>query len=253
MKMYINDTFIGFYLLVAITGLAVGQLVDWMNERLPENKKVFSGDIYRTYKIDFKPNYILMFITAIIYIGLVYKIGIKDTFIENLNLIKYLCLTPMLLSAFVIDYKKQIIPNRLNLTIFEIGIVIAFLFGFSNVAITIDMLLGMVTGAIIFLIISFIGRLIYGTKDTIGAGDIKFISAIGLYFGFANTIVISIMAFLIGAIIAIALIISKKKKASEYMSFGPSIVIAVFISMFVPFESLTIILKVIFTLGMYKR
>ena len=45
--MYINDTHIGFYLLSAIVGLVVGQLVDWMNERLPENKIVFSRDIFR--------------------------------------------------------------------------------------------------------------------------------------------------------------------------------------------------------------
>lgn len=251
--MYINDTFIGFYLLVAIVGLGIGQLIDWMNERLPENKSVFSRDIFRKYKIDFKPNYILMLITATIYVGLVYKFGIQDTFIENLNLIKYLILTPMLLSAFVIDYKKQIIPNRLNLTIFETGSVIAFLFGFSNVAITIDMFLGMVAGAVIFLIIALIGGLIYGTKDAIGLGDIKFISAIGLYFGFTNIIIISIMAFLIGAITAIILIISKKKKANDYMSFGPAIVISAFISVFVPFEILAIVLKTIFTLGMYKK
>jgi len=251
--MYINDTYIAFYLLAAIIGLGIGQLVDWMNERLPENKRIFSRDIFRKYKIEFKPNYILMLITSVIYVGLVYKFGIQDTFIENLNLIKYLILTPMLLSAFVIDYKKQIIPNRLNLTIFETGAVISFLFGFSNVAITIDMILGMIAGAVIFLIIALIGGLIYGTKEAIGMGDIKFIAAIGLYFGFTNITLISIMAFLIGAITAVILIISKRKKASEYMSFGPAIVIATFISIFVPFEIVVITLKTIFTLGMYKK
>lgn len=45
--------------------------------------------------------------------------------------IKYLILTPML-SAFVIDYRQQIIPNRLNLTMFEIGLIIAFLYGMSK-------------------------------------------------------------------------------------------------------------------------
>lgn len=251
--MYINDTYIGFYLLAAIIGLAIGQLVDWMNERLTENKKVFSRDIFRKYKIDFKPNYILMLVTAIIYVGLVYKFGIQDRLIENLNLIKYIILTPMLLSVFVIDYKKQIIPNRLNLTMFEVGMVIAFLFGFSNVAITIDMLLGMLAGAIIFLILAIIGGLIYGHKDVIGLGDIKFISVLGLYFGFTNIIVISIMSFLIGAIFAIILILSKRKKSNEYMSFGPFIVISAFISIFVPFEIIVTALKMIFTLGMYKK
>ena len=157
--MYINDTNIVFYILATILGLGVGQFVDWMNTRLPENKKVFTTDIFRKYKIEFKPNYILMFITSAIYIGLVYKFGIQNTFIGNLNLIKFLILTPMLLSAFIIDYKMKIIPNRLNLTMFETGIVIAFLYGISNIAITIDMLLGMIAGGVIFLVIALIGSL----------------------------------------------------------------------------------------------
>lgn len=248
--MYINDTYIGVYLLAAIIGLAVGQLVDWMNERLPENKKIFSSDIFRKYKIDFKPNYILMIITSVIYIGLVYKFGIQDSIIENLNLIKYAILTPMLLSAFVIDYKKQIIPNRLNLTIFEIGLIIAFLYGFSNVAITIDLLLGMIAGGVIFLLIMLIGKLIYN-KPGMGFGDIKLMLAIGLYFGLTNIILISIMSFLIGAIWAIILMIIKKMKKDQYMAFGPFIVIATFINIFVPFEILLNIVMNILTLGMY--
>jgi len=250
--MYINDTYIGFYILAAILGLGVGQFVDWMNERLPENKKIFSRDIFRKYKIEFKPNYILMIITAIIYVGLVYKIGIQDNLAGNLNLIKYLILTPMLLSTVVIDYKKQIIPNRLNLVMFEIGIVIAFLYGLSNIAITIDMLLGMVVGVAIFLIITLIGALFYG-KESIGLGDIKFIGALGLYLGLANITVISIIAFLIGAIFGIILLITKRKKTDEYMPFGPFIVIATFITLFVPFETLLFALKMIFTLGMYIK
>lgn len=249
--MYINDTHLGFYLIAAIVGLAIGQFVDWMNKRLIENKKVFILDIIRKYKIEFKPNYILMLVTSVIYIGLVYKMGIQNSFISNLELIKYLILTPMLLSAFVIDYKRQIIPNRLNLTLFEIGLVIAFLYGMSNVAITIDLLLGMIAGGGIFLIITLIGWLIYG-KQAVGMGDIKFMTALGLYFGLTNITIIGIMGFLIGAVIAILLIIFKVKKSNQYIPFGPFIVIAAFITIFVPFEILVNTLKTILTLGMYK-
>ena len=84
-----------------------------------------------------------MILNAVIYVLLLHKFGIKDTFIANLDLIKYLILTPMLLSVFVIDYKLQIIPNRLSLTIFEIGVIFTFIYGLSNVAISINMLLGM--------------------------------------------------------------------------------------------------------------
>lgn len=249
--MYINDTHIGFYLIAAIVGLGIGQFIDWMSKRLPENQKIFTLDIIRKYKIEFKPNYILMLVTSAIYVGLVYKFGIQDSFIANLGLIKYVILTPMLLSAFVIDYKHQIIPNRLNLTIFEIGLVIAFLYGMSNVAITIDLLLGMVAGGGIFLILTLISWLIYG-KETVGMGDIKFMTSLGLYFGFTNITLIAITAFLIGAITSIVLIVFKVKKSNEYIPFGPFIVIAAFITIFVPFEILVNALKVIFTLGMYK-
>lgn len=249
---YINDTNIIFYLLASIIGLVIGQLVDWMNERIPENQKVFSREILRKYKIDFKPNYILMIVTAVIYTGLVYKFGIQKSFIGNLNLIKYAILTPMLLSVLVIDYKKQIIPNRLTLTMFETGMVIAFLYGISNIAITIDMLFGMLAGIAVFVVIALIGGLMYG-KDAMGLGDIKLIGALGLYFGFANILSISIMAFLIGAIFAVILITTKQKKATEYMSFGPFIVISAFINIFVPFDIIITVLKTIFTLGMYKK
>ena len=249
--MYINDTNIGFYLIAAIIGLAVGQFVDWISKRLPENKKVFSMDIFREYRINFKPNYILMLTTSAIYLGLVYKIGIQDKIIANLTLLKYLILTPMLLAAFVIDAKLRIIPNRLNLTMFEIGIIIAFLYGISNVAITLDMLLGMIVGGGIFLIIMLIGRLIYG-KDAMGFGDVKLMAALGLYFGLTNIVVISVISFLIGAIFGVILLGLKKKQANEYIPFGPFIVIAAFISIFIPFEILLNTLRIILTLGMYK-
>ena len=249
--MYINETHIAYYAIVAILGLFVGMFVDWMNKRLPEYKKVFSTEMFKEFKVEFKPNYILMLITSAIYIGLVYVYGIKDTLIANLDLIKYMILTPMLLSAFVIDYKLQIIPNRLNLTMFEIGLVIAFLYGLSDVAITINMILGMLVGAGIFLAITLIGGLVYG-KEAMGFGDVKLMGALGLYFGLSNIIIITLLSFLIGAVLSIILLISKIKKMDEYIPFGPFIVLGTFISIFIQFEMIKNVLMQIFTLGLYK-
>ena len=249
--MYFNDVHIIYYLAAAIIGLVVGQITDWVNKRLPEYKKVFSKDIITEYKLSFKPNYILMLLTSVIYITLVYVFGIKDTFVANLDLIKFMILTPMLLSAFVIDYRLQIIPNRLNLTIFEVGFIIAFIYGLSNVAITINMLLGMLAGGGIFLLITLLGGLFYG-KEAMGFGDVKLMGALGLYFGLSNIIIITLMSFLIGAILSIGLLATKVKKSDEYIPFGPFIVIATFISMYVPFEQIKTILMEIFTLGMYQ-
>ena len=249
--MYINDVHIGYYLVVAILGLIVGELVNWANKRLPEYKKVISKDIITEYKMNFKPNYILIILTAIIYVLLLYVYGIKDTLIANFDLIKFMILTPMLLSAFVIDYKLQIIPNRLNLTIFEIGIIFAFLYGLSDVAITINMLLGMFAGGGIFLLITLLGGLFYG-KEAMGFGDVKLMGALGLYFGLSNIIIITLVSFLIGAILSIILLVTKLKKSDEYIPFGPFIVIATFLSMYVPFEQIKNVLMTVFTLGLYQ-
>ena len=232
--MYFNDVHIAYYVAAIILGLIVGEMVNWANKRLPEYKKVISKDIITEYKLKFKPNYILMLVTAVIYVTLVYVYGIQDTIVGNLDLVKYIILTPLLLSAFVIDYKLQIIPNRLNLTIFEIGIIFAFLYGLSNVAITINMLLGMLAGGGIFLLITLLGGLFYG-KEAMGFGDVKLMGALGLYFGLSNIIIITLVSFLIGAILSIILLVTKLKKSDEYIPFGPFIVIATFLSMYVLF------------------
>ena len=157
----------------------------------------------------------------------------------------------MLISAFIIDYKLQIIPNRLNLTIFEFGIIFTFIYGLSNVAISINMLLGMLVGAGIFLFITLVGGMLYG-KEAMGFGDVKLMGAIGLYFGLSNIIIITLVSFLIGAILSVILLATKMKSTNEYIPFGPFIVIATFISMYIPFETIKLVLMKIFTLGMYK-
>ena len=249
--MYLNDVHIAYYLIAVVLGLFVGNIIDWANRRLPEYKKVISKDFFKEMKVNFKPKYLLMLITTVIYVSLVYFYGIKDTLIANLDLIKYMILTPMLISAFIIDFKLQIIPNRLNLTIFEIGLIFAFIYGLSNPAITINMLLGMCVGAGIFLLITLIGGLFYG-KEAMGFGDVKLMGALGLYFGLSNIIIITLVSFLIGAILSIFLLITRIKKTNEYIPFGPFIVIASFISMYVPFEIIKLLLMQIFTLGLYK-
>lgn len=114
------------------------------------------------------------------------------------------------------------------------------------------MLLGMVAGAGIFLFITLVGGLIAG-KEAMGFGDVKLMGGLGLFFGWRTIIIISLIAFLLGAIVGIALMLRKKKKSDEYIPFGPFIVISAVIAMFVPFKLLLIATLNIFTLGTYSR
>ena len=247
--MYINDIHILNYVLVGIIGLFVGQFVDWCNEALPKNKKIFSKDFFTEYLKHYKPKYILMTITAIMYVVLLYMFGI------SLEFLKYMVLVPMLLSVFCIDLKLQIIPNRLNLTLFETGLLFTFITTISDTSrglnVFSDSIIGMLVGGGIFLIINVIGGIIAG-KEAMGFGDVKLMGALGLFFGWFPIIIVSVIAFLLAAIISIGILIFKRKKSSEYIPFGPFIVAACFILMFTPFELLLTIVFKIFTLGLYR-
>lgn len=208
-----------------------------MNERLIEHKPIISKEVlYDIKRKKYNTNYLLMIVMFLLYNGLLYKFGIQQNIYANIELISFFALTPLLVSAFIIDLKKQIIPNRLVLTIFELGLIIVFLIGVLNpngISIAFNRLVGMIAGGGLFLLITLIGGLIAG-KEAMGFGDVKFMGALGLYFGLKSIFVISIVSFLLGAIISIILLVTKVKKTNEYIPFGPFIVMAAFVSIFVP-------------------
>lgn len=244
--MYINNINILYYLFLGIIGLFVGQFIDWCTIRQPEYKKVFTKDFFTVYLKSAKPKYLYMIITAGLYLATLWVYGFQ------VKTLAYLALIPMLLIAFIIDYRLKIIPNRLNLTIFEVGLVYTFVEGITNINVAIDLLLGVLTGAGLFLIIALIGGLIYG-KEAMGFGDVKLMGALGLFFGWRLTIMITLISFLLGAVIGVILIIKNRKKGMDYMPFGPFIVISTLICLYVPFNILMIIMLNIFTLGTINK
>ena len=248
--MYINEMHILWYVFVGVIGLLVGQFIDWCNLRLPKYEKVFSREFFTEYLKNCKPKYLLMTIVAIAYVGLLYRYGF------TLNALKFAVLIPMLISSFLIDFKLQIIPNRLTLSILEWGLIFTFLGVIFNVNAGINLLinnlLGMIVGAGIFLLITLIGGWIAG-KEAMGFGDVKLMGAMGLFFGWIDIILISVMAFLFAAIVSIGILILRKKKLNEYIPFGPFIVAGAVISIYTPFTLLLTVLLKIFSLGMYQE
>ena len=124
--MYINDIHILLYVVIAILGSLIGQFINYVNVALVNKRIILKKQTYQDYKQVAKTNYFLKIITMITYIGLLYKFGL------SLELLKYVILTPMLISVFITDLKTQTIPNRLVLTIFEIGLIFVFVLGIQN-------------------------------------------------------------------------------------------------------------------------
>ncbi len=245
--MYFNEIHIISYVIVGVIGMLVGQFMDWCRLRLIDYKNIFSKEFFTDYLKSCKPKYIMMTIIALAYILLLYR------FSYSLTTLKYMFLIPMLIIAFQIDLKLQIIPNRLTLTIFELGLIFTFAGVLLNVNVGINLFInnmfGMLVGGGIFLLITLIGGLIAG-KEAMGFGDVKLMGAMGLFFSWVDMILISVMAFLFAAIVSVGVLILKRKKMDEYIPFGPFIVAGALISIYTPFNTLINVLFTIFSLGM---
>lgn len=132
----------------------------------------------------------------------------------------------ILIIIFFIDLDFQIIPNSLTYS----GIVIGLLFSFFTIGF-LRALLGGLIGFGIFLLIVFLSE-VFLKKEGMGGGDVKLAAMMGTFFGLQKLLLSLFFSFAIGAIIAIFLIITKIKGRKDYIPFGPSMVLASFISIF---------------------
>jgi type 4 prepilin-like proteins leader peptide-processing enzyme len=243
--MYINNIHILGYFFIGLFGMFLGQFMNWVNIRFAHHKKVFCKELFTQYIPNQKLNMFLMFSIMALYVAILYLFGL------NLVTFKYLLLTPLLISVLTIDFKEHIIPDRLILILFEIGMLFSIIEGFDSLNIFVDKILGMVIGFGIFGIITLIGGLL-AKKKAMGYGDVKLMAALGLIFGEIGILMIIVIAFLIAAFVSIVLLVVKKKKFTEYIAFGPYIAIASFIAMLSSTNGLLFILLKIFTLGTYS-
>jgi leader peptidase (prepilin peptidase) / N-methyltransferase len=85
--------------------------------------------------------------------------------------------------------------------------------------------LGGGVGFIIFLLIALISR------GGMGWGDVKLAALIGLATGFPMVVVAIIMAAILGGIVAVALMIAKRKKRRETVPFGPFLAVAAMVTL----------------------
>ncbi len=250
--MYFNNVHILIYVAIFILGLLIGKFCAWCNMRLPERKKIFSKEFFEANKEGLNSNYIFMILIGTLYVGLLYRFGIdKENILKNLELIKFIILMPMLVLTLTIDMKHRIIPNRLNLTILEIGLIITFIYGITNVNMAKEYILGMIIGGTIFAVITLLGGLVYG-KEAMGMGDLKYTAVLGLFFGTSSIAEISLLAFIIAAISSIAILLIRLiifQNKDEYVPFGPFLSIAAITCIFVPagfvFDNFLLLCKII--------
>lgn len=225
------------YIIASILAVALGQVVSHLIARLPEI--IEDDDVIKklipTLKTGFKVDWIYSLILIVLFNLTVYFVG--ATFMSYI----YMVLISMMIVALVIDFKMQLIPDTVQVVIFVLGIIVTAV-DYTN---WLNHIIGMVTGGLIFVLIAIFSKIVF-RKEGMGMGDIKLMTGLGLIFGikalptgvmdfFAQAeviLTITVIAFFLAAIVAIVLIVTNKTEKSQYMAFGPYIVIATVLVIF---------------------
>lgn len=138
----------------------------------------------------------------------------------------YACL---FIIIFVIDLEQGLILNKVVYP----GMVVALLLALypwpwlsdSIVMRVAYAALGGVIGFAILLLIAIISR------GGMGWGDVKLAALIGLATGFPRIFLAIIMGAILGGIVAVALVIAKKRKRRETIPFGPFLALAAMVTL----------------------
>ena len=151
------------------------------------------------------------FITALLFI-IGYLILVTDfsTFII-LNYIFYLIAISFLIVIFVFDHLHQLILDKVTIPLMVIAIIFIFVLRLNW---TEHVLAGIAGGA------WFGWQYILSKGKWIGGGDIRLGIIMGLLLGFPGVIVALFLAYILGAIVGVYLLATKKRDRGSQIAFG---------------------------------
>lgn len=114
------------------------------------------------------------------------------------------------------DFEQHVIYDKVLVPFAVLGIINTFALGYEFS----DRIEAAVVGGLVFLAIAAL------THGGIGGGDVKLIAALGLWQGTDMLTVIAVCGILLGGLVALILMLTKKKKRREYFAYGPYFTLA---------------------------
>ena len=133
-----------------------------------------------------------------------------------------LILTWMLISLAFIDLETQLLPDELTLPLLWGGLLLSLSGLFTIPTLSI---LGAAVGYLIFWILNQVFWRLTG-KQGMGYGDMKLLAALGAWFGLYALPFIILIASVSGLAIALVMMMTKKLRRGERISFGPYLCLA---------------------------
>jgi len=152
------------------------------------------------------------------------------------------------LAIFVIDMRHYLIPNELNILLAILGVAATLLLSTHHGALPVfrdsflrhyallisptfgvwaGHLLGAAASGLIFGFLVFLGR-----RQAMGVGDVKLAIASGILLGWPDILLAALLAFIVGGVWGVALVLTKGKKFSDRIPFAPFFVIGAALTVF---------------------
>ncbi len=154
--------------------------------------------------------------TAILSVACAYVYG------PSLQTIAALLLIWGLIALAVIDFNTSLLPDNLTLPLLWLGLIANSFELFCSLE---DSLYGAVFGYLSLWLVFQAFKFITD-KEGMGYGDFKLLAALGAWLGMSYIIPIIFISSIIGSIVGVSLIISKRLTSNTAIPFGPYLVLA---------------------------
>lgn len=133
----------------------------------------------------------------------------------------------VMLAIFIIDLLYMVIPFSLNLFMFTLAL--SYRVGLAGFGIMTreDFLRSIAAGAglcLLFVALQTATKIIKKV-DGFGLGDIYLVPSLGLLLGWPKVLPGMFISFVFGSIVGVTLLAMKKKKLTQYLPFGPFLII----------------------------
>ncbi|MCL1078765.1 prepilin peptidase [Parashewanella spongiae] len=131
-------------------------------------------------------------------------------------------LTLVLIALTGIDLDEMLLPDNLTLPLLWLGIIFSLTDGFVSLN---DSVIGAVAGYLSLWSVFWLFKIVTG-KEGMGYGDFKLMAVFGAWLGWQMLPLIILLSSLVGAVVGISLIVSKKLHSGNPIPFGPYIAAA---------------------------
>lgn len=153
----------------------------------------------------------------------------------------YILETGLLMTIFFYDLLYKEIPDRFSLPAIALGILAAFLFG----APTLPSIVSIGTGLLIIAVF-FGGQILLSKGAWLGGGDLRIGALMAVLLGWESMVLALIIGYVLGALVSIVLLLSKKADRKTAIPFGPFLITGLLVALFLGEQIINFYLK---TLG----